>query len=84
MDKSLLTRLRAWLPFSSSSPDQFLGEGLAKQVGNVTECALLGFLVELGEGREGDETRGHVGGKGIEGMKRGKGNYNSEFCRYWV
>jgi len=25
-----------------------LGRGLAKQVGNVTECALLGFLVELG------------------------------------
>jgi hypothetical protein len=25
-----------------------LGQGLAKQVGNVTECALLGFIQDLG------------------------------------
>ena len=31
------------------SADDLLGEGLAKRVGNVTECALLGFLVELGK-----------------------------------
>ena len=35
------------MPFGSGDPT--LGQGLAKQVGNVTECALLGFLVELGE-----------------------------------
>lgn len=42
---SLLDRVKA-LFFSSS--DAKLGKGLAKQVGNVTECALLGLLVELG------------------------------------
>ncbi len=36
------------MPFSTSDPEVVLGEGLAKQVGNVTECAMLGFLVDLG------------------------------------
>lgn len=49
VDMSLLSRLTSWLPFQTSNPEAFLGEGLAKQVGNVTECALLGFLMELGE-----------------------------------
>lgn len=49
VNMSLLSSLKSWLPFQTSNPEAFLGEGLAKQVGNVTECALLGFLMELGE-----------------------------------
>lgn len=45
----MMSRLLSYLPCSSKDPEAFLGEGLAKQVGNVTECAMLGFLVELGE-----------------------------------
>lgn len=35
------------LPFVGG--DAALGQGLAQQVGNVTECALLGFIQELGK-----------------------------------
>lgn len=45
---TLVGRMKSWLPFQTKNPEAFLGEGLAKQVGNVTECALLGFLTELG------------------------------------
>jgi len=37
------------LKCGQNSADDLLGEGLARQVGNVTECALLGFLVGLGK-----------------------------------
>ena len=47
------TKKGCWQWFKSVLPfgggDATLGQGLAKQVGNVTECALLGFLVELGK-----------------------------------
>lgn len=46
--QSLWQKIKARLPFTSGDPEALLGEGLAKQVGNVTECAMLGFLVELG------------------------------------
>lgn len=42
-------RFKSLIPFRTGDPEDFLGEGLAKQVGNVTECALLGFLSELGQ-----------------------------------
>lgn len=35
--------------FRVTSSEGLLGQGLAKQVGNVTECALLGFVEELGK-----------------------------------
>ena len=35
------------LPFVGG--DAALGQGLAQQVGNVTECALLGFIQKLGK-----------------------------------
>ncbi len=41
-------KLVTCLKCGQKSNDDLLGEGLAKQVGNVTECALLGLLVELG------------------------------------
>ncbi len=44
---SLATRLKRWL--KPTNTEGLLGQGLARQVGNVTECALLGFLVDLGE-----------------------------------
>ncbi len=42
-----MTKLVRW--FKPSNTEGLLGQGLARQVGNVTECALLGFLVDLGE-----------------------------------
>ncbi len=47
-EKGFLNRILSWLPWWKDSKE-LLGQGLAKQVGNVTECALLGLLVELGE-----------------------------------
>ena len=41
-------KMKRLVPCVSPEPDQILGEALAKQTGNVTECALIGFLVELG------------------------------------
>ena len=46
--KSFKDRLISLLPFVSRDGDVALGEGLDKQVGNKTECALLGFLKALG------------------------------------
>ena len=43
------SRVNAWMPWSKSTSKGLLGQGLAKQIGNITECALLGFLVDLGE-----------------------------------
>ena len=43
----LLARMARWV--KSSNSEVVLGQGLARQVGNVTECALLGFLVDLSE-----------------------------------
>ena len=40
-------RFKSVVPFAGG--DATLGKGLAKQVGNVTECALLSFLVDLGK-----------------------------------
>ena len=37
------------LPWKKAGSDQLLGQGLKLQVGNVTECALLGLLEELSE-----------------------------------
>lgn len=48
-DQTLLERLKSCLPWTGKAGEGLLGQGLAKQVGNVTECALLGFLVELGK-----------------------------------
>ena len=45
-EKGCLQRFIACL--KPTSTEGLLGQGLAKQIGNVTECALLGFLVELG------------------------------------
>ncbi len=47
-ERGFLHGILSWLPWMKNSKE-FLGQRLAKQVGNVTECALLGFLVELGE-----------------------------------
>ena len=46
-EKSCWQRFKSALPFIGG--ETVLGQGLAQQVGNVTECALLGFLVDLGE-----------------------------------
>ena len=46
--KGLMGRLMSWRPWKGGKEKGMLGRGLAKQVGNVTECALLGLLVELG------------------------------------
>ena len=42
-----MSRLSSWLPWKEGKKG-LLGQGLAKQIGNVTECALLGFLLDLG------------------------------------
>jgi hypothetical protein len=45
-EESCWKRFKDNLPFVGG--DAALGQGLAKQVGNVTECALLSFIQELG------------------------------------
>ena len=45
--EGMMERLCSWLPWKGGKKG-LLGQGLAKQIGNVTECALLGFLLELG------------------------------------
>ncbi len=47
--KSVWQKVKAHLPFGTGDTEALIGEGLAKQVGNVTECAMLGFLVQLGK-----------------------------------
>ena len=46
-EKTFWQKFKEIIPFGGGSPE--LGQGLAKQVGNVTECALLGFLCDLGK-----------------------------------
>ena len=45
--EGVMSRLSSWLPWKEGKKG-LLGQGLAKQIGNVTECALLGFLLDLG------------------------------------
>ena len=45
--EGMVERLCSWLPWKGGKKG-LLGQGLARQIGNVTECALLGFLLELG------------------------------------
>ena len=47
VEDSCWKRFKENLPFVGGGAA--LGQGLAKQVGNVTECALLGFIQELGK-----------------------------------
>ena len=49
---SLKEKFLRLLPFRKGGSDQLLGQGLKLQVGNVTECALLGLLEELSEFRD--------------------------------
>lgn len=44
---SLKERIFNLLPLKQKDTAQLLGQGLKLQVGNVTECALLGLLEEL-------------------------------------
>ena len=48
-ERSLTERVFKWLPWKKAGSNQLLGQGLKLQVGNVTECALLGLLEELRE-----------------------------------
>ena len=48
-EQSVVKRVFKWLPWKRGDPAQLLGQGLKLQVGNVTECALLGLLEELSE-----------------------------------
>ena len=45
--EGVMGKLSSWLPWKEGKKG-LLGQGLAKQIGNVTECALLGFLLDLG------------------------------------
>ena len=47
-DTPLWKRVLQSIGLYSKSKGQILGQGLDKQIGNVTECALLGLLVSLG------------------------------------
>lgn len=47
VEESCWKKFKENLPFIGGGAA--LGQGLAKQVGNVTECALLGFIQELGK-----------------------------------
>jgi magnesium-transporting ATPase (P-type) len=48
-DLSLKERVLRLLPWRKAGSNQLLGQGLKLQVGNVTECALLGLLEELSQ-----------------------------------
>ena len=46
-ETSFFERLARCLPWRQRDTADLLGQGLKLQIGNVTECALLGLLEEL-------------------------------------